>query len=128
LERKRVEERMGLRHSTKSQYVKNLLRFGGSDQKNIQNSIQEVAQKHKSLVKKIHNLEQQDNLSQDYDENEYINQAKEDLEALEQEEIKKSGLPFLDNYLAKKDKEAKAAAEDLLKKLENDEDISLEEL
>lgn len=31
LERKRAEERVGLRHSTKSQYVKNLLRFGGED-------------------------------------------------------------------------------------------------
>jgi hypothetical protein len=29
----RAEERMGLRHSTKTKFIKGLLRFGGSDKK-----------------------------------------------------------------------------------------------
>lgn len=73
-------------------------------------------------------MEQGDDLSQEYDEDAFMEQAKEDLENLQDEAVQKTGLPFLDHYLEKQDKAAREAAEDLLKKIENDEEISLEEL
>ncbi len=60
---------MGLRHSTKSKYIKNLLRFGGGgDKKEVQNSIADVSKIHQNLVKKMKEMEKNSDVSQEYDE------------------------------------------------------------
>ncbi|MFO0131711.1 MAG: hypothetical protein ACK52J_04275 [bacterium] len=55
---------MGLRHSTKSKYVKNLLRFaGGGDKKEVQNSIADISKIHQNLVKKMKEMEKGSDVS-----------------------------------------------------------------
>lgn len=114
---------MGLRHSTKSKYVRNLLRFGAGDKKQQQTLINDVSNLHKDLVKKVNNLDNNSENSEDYGQH-YKEQAIKDLEDEILNQREKTGLKFLDDYMDRKDLEANQAAQILLEKIKNDEEIS----
>ena len=123
MERKRAEERASLRHRNKTKYTQMLKKY--ADDKAVQVVYSSLNQKRRIIIDKLKEITQvveEDNSS--YDEN-YENQAVNEIdkEFLEEEtkEKKKEPKNILEKILARNDKKLRKEAEVLKEKIRNKE-------
>ena len=83
LTKKRIKERITLRHKTKNKHIQNLLRFNRSEKNGIQSSINEVNETRRKELERV-NQDMLEQISEDYDDENFREEAMKDLE----EEIK----------------------------------------
>lgn len=92
--KRRIEERITLRHRTKTRHIQDLLRFSKNSKDTIQESLNKVNAIRRQQLEKITD-EVADNLSSEMDEENYhenIQDLQQEIDQMEHEELHKQGL------------------------------------
>lgn len=135
LAKQRIHQRITLRHKTKNKHIQDLLRFSKGNKNTIQDSINEVNRIRRQQLEKV-NETFLDKMSEEYDEENYREEALKDLQKEidemqeEKEEQPKKGIDgmkFMKLGREKEMKEDREEARNLIEILQGNQDKDLEE-